>query len=141
MSKKKIELIKIDKKNKNIIFRKESSKFSSFFSKYNKTFLLLTLVISLTLLTAGVFVATSYVPESSDMVIKEVSIDTDIDVTSKDVTSSISIMSDEYAKAMFQNISSFKKNGEALLVKSVSKGKYIINFESRSFHSQFGFIQ
>lgn len=130
MSKKKLEIIKLDKKHKKILFFERPSKFSSFLKKYNKMFLLLMLIISLTLLTVGIFLATSILSESSKLVIKEVSIDTDIDVDNSDVTSSMNIMSDEMAKKMFQASSNFKKNGEVLLVKTVSKGKYIINFYS-----------
>ena len=86
--------------------------------------------MSLTLLVLGIFISVSVLSDSSEIVIKEVSIDTDIDVNNLDVTSSLNIMSDEMAKKMFQNSSSFKKNGEVLLVKTVSKGKYIINFYS-----------
>lgn len=130
MSKKKLEIIKLDKKNKKILFWERPSKFSSFLKKYNKMFLLIMLILSLTLLTLGIFISVSVLPDSSDLVIREVSIDTDIDIDNLDVTSSLNIMSDEMAKKMFQNSSSFKKNGEVLLVKTVSKGKYIINFYS-----------
>lgn len=130
MSKKKLQIVKFDKKNRNILFREGPSKFSSFFKKYNKMFLLLLLVMSLTLLTAGVFAIISTAPESSKLVIKEVSIDTDIDVENSDVTSSMNVMSEEMAKKIFISSSSFSKNGEVLLVKTVSKGKYIINFYS-----------
>ena len=130
MSKKKLEIIKLDKKHKKILFFERPSKFSSFFKKYNKMFLLLMLIMSLTLLTLGIFISVSVLSDSSEIVIKEVSIDTDIDINNSDVTSSMNIMSDEMAKKMFQASSSFKKNGEVLLVKTVSKGKYIINFYS-----------
>lgn len=130
MSKKKIDLIKIDKKNKNILFMQRPSKFSVFFKRYNKIFLFLALILSLTTLVVGILSVSTVFLESSKVVIKEASLYTDIDVTDEDVTSSIDIMSDEMAKKMFLESSSFGKSGEALLVKTVSKGKYIINFYS-----------
>ena len=130
MSKKKIDLIKIDKKNKNILFMQRPSKFSVFFKRYNKIFLFLALILSLTTLVVGILLVSTVFLESSKVVIKETSLYTDIDVTDEDVTSSIDIMSDEMAKKMFLESSSFGKSGEVLLVKTVSKGKYIINFYS-----------
>lgn len=130
MAKKKLELIKLDRKHKKILFIQKSSRISVFLKKYNKMFLLLSLVLSLTVLTIGIFLATSVISDSSKVVIKETSIYTDIDVADEDVTSSIDIMSDEMAKKMFLESSTFGKNGEAILVKTVSKSKYVINFYS-----------
>lgn len=130
MFKKKLEAIKVDKRNKKIYIKEHPSKFYLFFKKYNKMFLLLTCVSSVAMLAVGLVMAISSVPTSDKLVIKEVSIDTDLDLSSSDVTSSMSILTDETAKEMFHKSSKFKKNGEALLVKTVSKGKYIIRFYS-----------
>lgn len=130
MFKKKLEAVRVDKRNKKIYIKEHPSKFALFFKKYNKMFLLLTGVSSVAMLAVGLVMAVSSVPTSDKLVIKEVSIDTDLNLSSSDVTSSMGILTDETAKEMFQNSSKFKKEGEALLVKTVSKGKYIIRFYS-----------
>jgi len=130
MFKKKLEVVRLDKKKKKILLRENPSNMYSFFKKYNKAFLLLLLIISFTLLGVGLIMAISMAPTSHKLVIKEVSIDTDLDLSSSDVTSSFNTLTDETAKEIFNKSSKFKRNGEALLVKTVSKGKYIIRFYS-----------
>ena len=130
MFKKKLESVKIDKQSKNIYIKQKSSKFSLMFKKYNKMFLLLVGISSIAMLTIGFIMAVSVAQPSEKLVIKEVSIDTDIDLSSSDVTSSLGVLTDATAKENFQNSSKFKQNGEALLVKTVSKGKYVIRFYS-----------
>ena len=128
--KKKLEVVEVDKKNKKILLKEKKSNKFSFFKKYNKVILSLLLVVSLVMLTVGIFMALSTVQTSDKLVIKEVSIDTDLNLSSSDVTSSMTFLTDATAKEMFRNSSKFKKTGEALLVKTVSKGKYIIKFYS-----------
>ena len=130
MFKKKLEVVGIDKKKKKIVIKENHSAIYSIFKKYNKWFLLLLFILSCTSLMVGLIMAISVTPTSDKLVIKEVSIDTDLNLSSSDVTSSMHVLTSDTAKALFQNASKFKKNGEALLVKTVSKGRYIIKFYS-----------
>lgn len=130
MFKKKLEIVKLDKKNKKILLKENASLFYDFFKKYNKMFLMLLFVVSIAVLTISFIMAISVIPTSDKLVIKEVSIDTDLNLSNSDITPSLNTLTDETAKEMFQKSSKFKTSGEALLVKTVSKGNYIIRFYS-----------
>lgn len=122
---KKIEVVEINKEEQNIIVKEHPSKWK----KNKKLILSIFFILSLAILTTGVIATIYNLSSSEKLIIKEASIDTDLDVSSSDVTVNMSL-TDETAKKMFENSGVFKKNGEVLLVKTVSKGKYIIKFYS-----------
>lgn len=131
MTKKKIEVVELNKDEEKIVLFEEQSKWRKFFKKYNKLVLLIMFILSISLLITGVLVYVSNLSSSDKMIIKEVSIDTDLNITNADVTADASTsMTDETAKKVFENSGIFNKNGEILLVKTVSKGQYTIMFYS-----------
>jgi len=131
MSKKKLEVIELNKKEEKIVLEEEQSRWILFWKKYNKLFLSLFLIISLTVVAVSVLITISNLQTSDKMIIKEVSIDTNLDITSADVTADPSVpLTDETAKDIFKKSTIFKSKGEVLLVKTVSKKEYTIKFYS-----------
>lgn len=131
MSKKKIEVVELNKKEEKIILEEKQSSWALFWKKYNKLFLLILFIINITIIAITIFLSISNLQNSDKMIIKEVSIDTDLDVTTADVTANPSVpLTDETAKNIFKNNTVFKSRGEVLLVKTVSKKEYIIKFYS-----------
>lgn len=131
MSKKKFEVVELNKKEEQIILEEKQSERILFWKKYNKLILILLLIISLTVFGVSLFLTISNLSTSDKIIIKEVSIDTNLDLNSDDVTANPSIpLTDETAETIFKNNSIFKSKGEVLLVKTVSKKGYIIKFYS-----------
>lgn len=129
MMKKKLEVVELNKQDKNIIIKEHPNAWKKFWKKYNKIFLPILFILSIAILTTSLIITISNISTSDKLIIKEASIDTDLDVTSADVTATTPL-TDETAKEIFKNSGTFKRSGEVLLVKTVSKGKYIIKFYS-----------
>jgi len=129
MVKKKIEVVEIDKKEQKVVLEEKQSKWQIFWKRYNKLILLILFILSLALLITGIIITISNLSTSEKLIIKEASIDTDLDVSSADVTANVSL-TDETAKKIFKNSGIFSRSGEVLLVKTVSNGKYTIKFYS-----------
>lgn len=129
--KKKIEVVELNKNEEEIVLKEHQSPWKIFWNKYNRLFLLILLILSFTTLITALIVTISNLSTSEKLIIKEVSIYTDLDINNSDVTANpMAPLTDETAKKIFQNSGLFKKNGEVLLVKTVSKGKYTIKFYS-----------
>ena len=129
MTKKKMDIVELDKSKNKIVLEEEPSLWILFWKKYNKLFLLILFVLSLTILASGIILTVSNLSSSDKLIIKHVSVDTNLDVSSADVTASVSL-TDETAKNIFKNSSVFKNSGEVLLVKTVEYSQYTIKFYS-----------
>jgi len=131
MSNKKFEVVELNKKEEKIILEEKQSAWALFWKKYNKLLLIILLIISLTILGVSLFITISNLSTSDKIIIKEVSIDTNLELDASDVTANPSIpLTDETAQNIFKNSTVFKSKGEVLLVKTVSKKGYIIKFYS-----------
>ena len=131
MANKKIEIVELNKKEEKIILKENQSKWKCFWKKYNKLILIILIIIALTTLLTSLFIAISNLQSSEKLIIKQVSIDTDLDVTTADVTANPSVpLTDETAKKIFKNNTVFKNKGEVLLVKTIEKEEYTIKFYS-----------
>ena len=131
MPRKKIEVAELNKKEEKIIIEEKQSAWTLFWKKYNKLFLLILFIINITIIAITIFLTFSSLQTSDKMIIKEVSIDTDLNITSADITANPAVpLTDETAKKIFKNNNVFKNSGEVLLVKTVSKKEYIIKFYS-----------
>lgn len=131
MSNKKFEVVELNKEEEKIILEEQQSNKFLFWKKYNKLILMLLLIVSLTVLGISLFITISNLPTSDKIVIKEVSVDTNISLDAADITASLSApLTDKNAQDMFMNNKTFKSKGEVLLVKTVSKKGYIIKFYS-----------
>ena len=131
MKRKRLEVVELNKKEEQILIEQHQTRLVKFWKKHNKLFLLILLILSLAVLVTSVVVTLSNVSKSEKLIIKEVSIDTDLKVTASNITmNNFSSITEETAKQMFQNKGKFKSSGEVLLVKTVSKGQFIIKFYS-----------
>ena len=129
MTKKKIELVDLNKEKHKIVLKENPSAWRVRLKKYNKLFLLILLILSLTVFVSGFILTISNLSSSDKLIIKEVSVYTDLDVTSADITINSSL-SDEMAESMFKKNKTFKSYGEVLLVKTVQHKNYTIKFYS-----------
>ena len=104
MKRKKLEVVELNKKEEQILIEEHQSRLVIFWKKHNKLFLLILLILSLAVLVTSVVVTLSNVSKSEKLIIKEVSIDTDLSVTTADVTTDPSApITEETAKKIFQN--------------------------------------
>ena len=108
MTKKKIEMVDVNKENHEIVLKENPSAWKKFWKKYNKLFLLILLILSITIFVSGIILSISNLSSSEKLIIKEVSVDTDLDVNSDDVTVNVPL-SDETAKKIFMSDALFKK--------------------------------
>ena len=131
MPNKKVNFVDINKEENKIILERQPSVWLSFLKKYNKLFLAILAIITLSVSVTSFILLMSSVDTSEKVVIKEVSIDTDLNIGTADVTAnSYVVMTDETAKKAFKNNAVFKTEGVVLLVKTVSKKQYTIYFYS-----------
>lgn len=131
MSKKKLEVVGINKKETNIIIKEDLTLAAKKRKKFYKLLTIVIGIISVAVLITGIIISISNLSKSEKLIIKEVSIDTDLTIGSADVTSgSLVTLTEETAKKIFNSGGTFKKTGEVFLVKTVSKGKYKIKFYS-----------
>lgn len=131
MSKKKLEVREINKKEKQIIIEQTPAAWKRFFTKYGKLLFFILLILALTTIVASIIITVSNLSTSDKPEIKTVSIDTDLDITSADVTLDPSApLTDETAKNAFTNNSIFKNSGEVILVKTIETGQYILKLYS-----------
>lgn len=131
MKRKKLEVVELNKQEEQILIEQHQHPFIKFWKKHNKLFLLILLILGIASLITGVIITVLNLSNSDELIIKEVSIDTDLSVGVSEITMDISSpLSEETAKKLFQSQGKFKNDGEVLLVKTVSKGQFIIKFYS-----------
>lgn len=129
MSKKKLEVVELNKKEEKIVLEEKQSPLSIFWEKNQLLIFITTLIISFTVLIVSLFIAISNLSTSDNPTIKEVSIDTDL-ADAYIVIDPSAPLTEETAKNVFENNSAFKNSGEVLLVKTVETGRYTIKFFS-----------
>lgn len=129
MLKKKLKVVELNKKKEKIVLEQEQSNLLLFWKKYNKLIFIILLILSLAILSTSILVSIFNLSISSQPIIKNVSVDTDLGDVSI-VLDSSSIITDETAKNTFNNTGIFKSSGEVLLVKKVEAGRYTILYYS-----------
>ena len=129
MSKRKLEVVELNKKEEKIILEEEQSRWTLFCKKYNRLIFLILLILSLALTITSIIITISNLSISDKPTIKEVSIDLDIN-NSGIIIDPSSSLTDETAKNTFNSNGDFKTSGEVLLVKTVKHSKYTIKFYS-----------
>ena len=131
MLKKKLEVVELNKKEEKIVLEEKQSPLLIFWRKHQLIIFLTSLILSVTVLIISIFLTISNLSSADKPTIKEVSIDTDLNLTSSNITVDPSMpITDETAKNIFTNNNKFKNKGEVLLVKTVEKGQYTIKFYS-----------
>lgn len=129
MSKKKLEVVELNKKEEKIVLEQKQSNLMLLWKRYNKLIILILFILSLTVLLTS-FIATVFnLSESSGPYIKNVSIDSNLGKMDVVLDSSY-IITDYTAMNSFNNNNIFKSSGEILLVKKVETGSYVIKFYS-----------
>jgi len=129
MSKKKLEVVELNKKEEKIILEEEQSRFILFWKKNGKLIFLILLILAIATLLTSLIVTISNLSSTETPFIKEVSIDVDLNDINVTLDPSYSL-TDKTAQDSFKNNSIFKTNGEVLLVKIVEHSKYTIKFYS-----------
>ena len=129
MSKKKLEVVELNKKEEKIILEEKQSAWVLFWKKYGKLIFLIGLILSLTIVLISLFVTISNLNLSVKPIIKEVSIDVELNDDSVIIDQS-GALTEETAKNTFNSMAVFKTNGEVLLVKTIETSQYILKFFS-----------
>lgn len=129
MSKKRLEVVELNKEKEKIVLEQEESAWIIFWKKYGKLIFLILLILSLAFFITGIIITISNLSSSDKPIIKEVSIDADISDANVTIDPSLAL-TDETAKNSFTNSGIFKSNGEVLLVKTVEHSQYTIKFYS-----------
>ena len=128
MSRKKIEVVELNKKEDKIVLEEGQSAFILFWRRYQKIIFLILLLLSLLLLSLSMYLFTKNLQKSEEMVIKKVSVTTTLDDLS--IIDANRFMDDNSARDDFLRNGIFKRNGEVLLVKTVEHSSFIIKFYS-----------
>ena len=118
MSRKKIEVVELNKKEEKILLEEQTSPLILFWRKNRVLIFLTLLILALTILVLGILLNIKNFGKSSEPIIKEVSIDTSLDNYIASIPGNKS-MTEGYAKKIFNKNNTFKSKGEVLLVDSV----------------------
>lgn len=129
MSRKKIEVVELNKKEEKILLEEEQSPLILFWRKNRLLIFLTLLILSLTVLVLGILLNIKKIEKSTDPVIKEVSIETSQDNYIASIPGNKS-MTEEYAKNAFGKNNTFKSKGEVLLIDSIENDTMSIKFYS-----------
>ncbi len=130
MSKKKLEVIELNKKEEKIVLEEEQSQAIVFWKKYRKLIFGILLVLSLTILIIGGYLFFINLNASEKLIIKQVSVDTTLTEDMENIFLDGTPITSETAKNSFLNDGTFKRNGEVLVVKTVEADSYLIKFFS-----------
>ena len=130
MSRKKIEVVELNKKEEKILLEEKKSPIILFFHNYKTLIFLALIVISLTIIVVGLLLNTEYFRKSEELTIKEVSIDTTLDTYTASITIDNTALTEETAKKLFDKNNAFKGKGQVLLVKTIDNSSYTIKFYS-----------
>ena len=128
MSRKRIEVVELNKRDEKIILEEKQSALILFWRRHRLLIFLTFLILALTILGISIMIAIKNFRNSEELTIKETSVDISLDnyeaIVAKDA------LTEETAKKAFLNNQTFKSNGEVLLVKKVENSKYTIKFYS-----------
>ena len=130
MSRKKLNVVELNKKEEKIVLEEKQSPVLSFWHNYNLLLFITALILSLTILSIGIIVTLKNISQSEEEIIKNVSIDTTLDNYTADVTIDDNAMTEGTAKDKFLKNQSFKGNGEVILVKLIDNEKFTIKYYS-----------
>lgn len=130
MTKKKLEVVELNKKEEQIILEEKQSAFTLFLRKNRLILYITALILSLTVIITSSFIFIKNLYQSKSPIIENASISTTLD----NYTASINPKDNSYthseAEDKFKNNSIFKSSGEVLIVKTVSADEYTIKFYS-----------
>ena len=130
MSRKKIEVVELNKKEKKIVLEETKSPLLSFWRKNYFLLLIVALLLSLTILSIGVVLTFKNILVNEEQIIKNVSIETTLTNYIANITLDDSALSEDTAVENFLKSKSFKGNGEVILVKTIDNDKFTIKYYS-----------
>lgn len=129
MSRKKLDVVELNKKEEQIVLEESKSALALFFKKYRKVMFLVLLLLALILVVGGSILLAKYIKNSTDPTITKITLDTPgIETTNISISSDYTL-TNEAAINSFNN-GPFKRSGESILVKKVEGPNYIINYYS-----------
>ena len=130
MSRKRIDVVELNKKEEKIVLEEKQSPILSFWHNNYLLLLITAFVLSLTILSIGIIIAFKNILPNEEEVIKNVSIDTTLDNYIASVRAGDTAISEETANDNFVKYSSFKGSGEVILVKTIDNDKFTIKYYS-----------
>lgn len=128
MSKKKLEVIELNKKKDKIVLAEEQSPILLFFRRHGVLIYLTSLIVSLTIIAVSMITIIKNINISEKPTIKETSIDVSLD--DYEVAVGNNSLTEDYAKDKFLNSGNTKYRGEVILVNKIEKSKYKIYYYS-----------
>ena len=128
MSRKKIDVIELNKVKERILLEERSSGFILFFKKYGKLLLLILLALILILAIPFAYLFINGLNKSLDITQIQMDI-TGLESTAINIDSNHSL-TDDSARNMFKRTGKFKPDGEVLLVKTVTTDNFTVKFYS-----------
>ena len=128
MSRKKVEVVELNKKEEQIVLEEKQSALILFWRRHNLIIFLTLLILSLTILGISLMFLIKNMNTNDIPNIKETSVDISLD--DYKVALGNNALTDESAKERFLNNQKFKNSGEVLLVKKVEHNKFTIKYYS-----------
>ena len=130
MSKKKISVVELNKKEEKIVLEEKQSPIIAFWHNHNFLLFLTALILSLTILSIGIVITLQNISKSEEGIIKEVSIDTSLDSYIASVIVDQNSITEQTAIDTFLKNDTFKKNGEVILIKTIDNARMTIKYYS-----------
>ena len=128
MSRKKVEVVELNKKEEKIVLEEKQSALILFWRRHSLLIFLTFLILSLTILGVSIMLLIKNMNANSIPNIKESSVNISLD--SYETMLGSDALDDESAKQKFLNNQKFKSSGEVLLVKKVEQGSFTIKYYS-----------
>ena len=128
MSRKKVEVVELNKKEEQIVLEEKQSALILFCRRHKLIIFLTLLILSLTILGISLMFLIKNMNTNDIPNIKETSVDISLD--DYKVALGNNALTDESAKERFLNNQKFKNSGEVLLVKKVEHNKFTIKYYS-----------
>lgn len=129
MSKKKLEVVELNKKEEKIVLEEKQKPIVSFWRLHRFNIIVAMLLIGLIVFITGSFIFISNIYKNPEPNIEKISVDTSLDKLNRYITNGAPI-SEESAKDKFLNTGVFKPSGEVLLLRKYETGKYLIKYYS-----------
>ena len=126
MSRKKVEVVELNKKEEKIVLEEKQSALILFWRRHSLLIFLTFLILSLTILGVSIMLLIKNMNANSIPNIKESSVNISLD--SYETMLGSDALDDESAKQKFLNNQKFKSSGEVLLVKKVEQGSFTIKY-------------
>ena len=130
MSRKKIEVVELNKKEEKIVLEETKSPLLSFWRKNYLLLFFIALLLSLSILSIGIVLTFKNILVNEEQIIKKTSIDTTLDKYIANIILDDNALSEDTAIDNFLKNKSFKGNGEVILVKTIDNDKFTIKYYS-----------